>query len=174
MTQYEPIKRWEIPAKALEFSCSEMAIDGQQGNEGVALWLGQRQAGISKVCAVAVLRGPGIIKRPALLNINANLMNEVTDAAIDRNLTLVGQIHSHGTHFGTDLSLTDRRYGVLVSDYLSVVAPDYALRPVTRIEDCGVHVYRSDIGYVRLTPAEVASRVIVTNEQEASILTIGG
>ena len=57
-----------------------------------------------------------------------------------------------------DLSEVDEKYGVRCQDYLSLVCPHYAQRPVSGIEECGVHMF--DRGnYRRLGAAEVARRV---------------
>lgn len=64
-------------------------------------------------------------------------------------------------------------HDLLVPHYLSVVAPDYALRPETRIEDCGVHVFEPSRGYRRLTNEEIAARVKVIPGAAAPFLTVG-
>lgn len=86
---------WLLPAEAMQTSISEMAPDGVRGCEGVALWLGRRLAGVVSITHVIGLRGPGVIKRPDHLSISAELLDDVTDVAIERGVYLVGQIHSH-------------------------------------------------------------------------------
>ena len=164
---------WRIPDSALALSLTEMARDGRAGNEGVALWLGQREAGDAAITHVVALRGPGVIKRPAFLCIEPWLLNEVTDAAIAHSVTLIGQIHSHGPGLSTDLSYTDRQGGLAVPHYLSVVAPDYALRPGIRIEDCGLHEFVPKRRYARLTAADVSRRVGVVAGGSVVLLTVG-
>src|SRR3546814_10054305 len=80
-------------------------------------------------------------------------MNEVTDVAVDLGMTLIGQVHSHPGTF-VDLSIPDRKYGIKVPGFLSVVAPHYATRPGTSIANCGVHVFDRDRGYERLPRSE--------------------
>jgi hypothetical protein len=150
-----------------------MARDGAVGNEGVALWLGKRDSGKAEVTHVAALRGLGVIKKPALLIIESSLLNDVTDLTIELGVALVGQVHSHGPFFGTDLSPTDRQYGIAVPYYLSVVAPDYALRPHTSIGDCGVHVYESGLGFRRLSVAEVSRQIQVVTHAQIPVITVG-
>jgi proteasome lid subunit RPN8/RPN11 len=173
MSFYPPVESWTLPRGTLEASLDEMAIDGRLDREGVALWLGKREGGAAAVSHVVILRGRGVAKRRDLLEISADLLNDVTDVAIDLGVMLVGQIHSHAPGYGTDLSLTDRRCGIMVSDYLSVVAPDFALRPDTLITDCGVHVYVTGRGYRRLSSAEVSRRINVVNAAEVPVLTVG-
>jgi hypothetical protein len=173
MNFYPPVQSWELPRGALNASMREMAIDGRHDHEGVALWLGKRESGIARISHVVVLRGAGVVKRRDLLQISADLLNDVTDAAIDLGVMLIGQIHSHGREFGTDLSRTDRRYGVMVPDYLSVVAPDFALRPTTPITECGVHLFVAGQGYRRFSSRETTERVRILDESNVPVLTVG-
>src|SRR3546814_16333189 len=100
-------------------------------------------------------------------------MNEVTDVAVDLGMTLIGQVHSHPGTF-VDLSIPDRKYGIKVPGFLSVVAPHYATRPGTSIANCGVHVFDSDRGYERLPAGDVARRLSVVHRAPVSILMVGG
>ena len=173
-SEYFPdVRHWVVPDSALALSIAEMAIDGAQGNEGVALWLGHRGAGEARITHVVALRGPGVLKYPALLLIEPSLLNEVADVAIAQGVVLIGQIHSHGPGWPTDLSYTDRKGGLAVPHYLSVVAPDYALREDTRIDECGVHVFVPNRGYQRLDLAEVSRRVTVVVDPSTVLLTVG-
>jgi proteasome lid subunit RPN8/RPN11 len=124
----------------LQTSISEMAPDGARGREGVALWLGRQEAGIVRVTHVVGLRGPGIVKRADHLSISAELLDDVTDIAIELGTYLVGQIHSHPAGW-VDLSEADKRYGIQAPGYLSVVAPHFAQDPRTRPGQCGFHVF---------------------------------
>jgi proteasome lid subunit RPN8/RPN11 len=173
MTFFAPVNTWRIPEPAFAASLQEMAHDGVRGDEGVALWLGRRGAGQAEVTHVVALRGPGVVKRPDQLTIGPALVNDVTDLAIDLGLVLVGQIHSHGELYGTDLSYADRTFGVRVPYYLSLVAPDYALRPRTRLEECGVHVFEPGRGFRRLPVAEVGRRLHLVAAAPAPVLTVG-
>ncbi len=153
------VKTWSIPESALLDSLNEMARDGIAGREGITLWLGRRIKGLAEVTHLVALRGPGVIKRPDFLRIKPWLVNEVSDVAIELGIALVGQIHSHGPGYGTDLSIVDRHFGITVPYYLSLVAPDYATRPSMRLGDCGVHVFEPSFGYRRLAPAEAEERI---------------
>lgn len=161
MTQrYFPnLGAWCMSPSVLELSVQEMALDGRTGREGIVLWLGHRRPGAAEITTLVALRGSGVIKLPYVLRIEPDLMTLVTDLAIRLGLTLVGQIHSHGPGYGTDLSPTDRRYGFAVPGFLSVVAPDFCLRSNTTFSDCGVHVFEAGIGYRRLPLQEVQVRI---------------
>jgi proteasome lid subunit RPN8/RPN11 len=170
---FPAIDTWAMSAAAVEASLGEMARDGARGTEGVVLWLGRRQGGTAEITHLVALRGTGIVKRPDLLIIHHSLLNEVADVAIDLGVSLLGQVHSHGPGATTDLSRLDRAEGLAVPYYLSVVAPDYALRAGTRLTDCGIHVYEPGVGYRRLPPPEVATRVRVLPGPRPPLLTIG-
>ncbi len=173
MAKFSQIDTWTLPVSALENAFAEMAIDGREGNEGVTLWLGKRGNGRAEITHSVVLRGSGVIKRPAYLNIEPYLLNDVADLAIERDLSLVGQIHSHGHGYSTDLSHTDRNYGIRVPYYLSLVAPDYAMNPGTPVTDCGVHIYEQELGFRRFSPAEIDSRIKLVEGVDTPVLTVG-
>jgi hypothetical protein len=173
MIFFTPVHTWRIPESAFAASFKEMARDGIHGNEGVALWLGKRGGGKAEVTHVVALRGPGVTKRPDQLVIDSALVNDVTDLTIELDVVLVGQIHSHGELYGTNLSYADRTYGISVPYYLSLVAPDYALRPKTRVEDCGIHVFEPGSGFRRLSAGEVGQRIELVSSSHVPVLTVG-
>ena len=172
MPKFSPIESWRLPVSAFGDAFREMAIDGASGNEGVTLWLGTRRDGHAVITHSVILRGSGIVKRPDYLNIEPDLLNDVADLAIELNVSLVGQIHSHGPGYGTDLSYTDRTYGIKVPHYLSIVAPDYAMNSEVSIADCGVHVYEPDVGFRRLPQPEIESRIELIRDT-TPVLTVG-
>jgi hypothetical protein len=174
MNYFPQIDRWHMPLNTLGKSLQEMALDGALGNEGISLWLGDKnEHGDATVSHEVHLRGPGIVKSPANIQIAPDLMRKVHEVARQLELTLVGQIHSHGAEYGVSLSFVDRRYGISVPYYLSVVAPDYAMRPKTTIEDCGVHVFMPGVGYVGLTTEQIRKCIFIESERPIEILTIG-
>jgi hypothetical protein len=170
---FSPIHRWILPESVLADSLTEMAHDGAHQNEGVMLWLGHRKDGQVEVSHLVALRGPGVIRGPYLLQIESVLLNDVADLAIEHGASLVGQIHSHGGGCSTDLSVTDGTYGFAVPYYLSVVAPDYGLRPNTTITDCGVHVFEPVMGYRRLTRQETLDRIYIVPGPHLPLLIVG-
>jgi hypothetical protein len=165
--------QWRIGRRVFEASLTEMARDGRVGNEGVAMWLGHYEKDVAVVSHVGVLRGPHVRKAPDLLMIDSELINDLTDLALDHAVRLIGQIHSHGPRYGTNLSETDRRYGVAVPGMLSLVAPDYALRPDTALEECGVHLFQPGVGWRRFSVDELKARVTLFDTGDAVILKAG-
>lgn len=173
MPEFSQVNSWILPVSAFQAAFREMALDGVEGNEGVTLWLGTRKDGHAKITHSVILRGTYIVKRPDHLNIKPGLLNDVADLAIELNASLVGQIHSHGPGCGTDLSYTDRTYGIKVPYYLSIVAPDFARNRDVPITDCGVHVYEQDLGFRRLPPSEIESRIELVVDTDTPVLTVG-
>jgi hypothetical protein len=174
MNYFPKIDKWRIPRDVLEKSLEEMALDGVRGNEGICLWLGDRNnGGNATITHMALLRGPGIVKSPANIQIAPELMRQVHEAARENDLTLIGQIHSHGREYGVSLSYTDRKYGISVPYYLSLVAPDYGMNKATKIADCGVHVFLPKKGYVRVDVKQVKKSVLVEAGRSVTTLTIG-
>lgn len=170
---FPKIERWHLVEGVLEDSLQEMSNDGVRGNEGVVLWLGRRVQGQAEITHLVGLRGSGVTKRPDLLVIAPWLLNEVADVALHLNVSLIGQIHSHGPGYSIELSRTDRTQGIAVPHFLSVVAPDYGLRNDIRITDCGVHVFEPGSGYHRLSMKEVEQRVQVVPGSPPPLLFIG-
>jgi len=170
---FPSVRLWVLPEQALHDSLFEMAQDGARGCEGCVLWLGRRIDGIGEIKHLVALRGEGVVKLPDYLRIETWLFNEVADVAIDLGLSIIGQIHTHGPGCGTRLSPVDRGGGFTIPHYLSVVAPDYGLRPGTRITDCGVHVFEPGYGYRRLGSEEVLSRLKLPSGPPVPITTVG-
>jgi len=166
------VRRWVIPADALEASFAEMRADGRErGTEGIALWLGDRERD-ARITHVVLLRGAGVMREPDYVRVSDALLNDVTDEAIRIGVTLVGQVHSHGPLAGADLSWIDRNGGVRVPFYVSVVAPAYAAG-ACEIATCGVHVVEPPVGWRRLGASEVAARMLVV-PGAAEVITVGG
>lgn len=170
---FPPVKEWLIPTTVLPDSIAEMARDGLMGNEGIVLWLGRRLDGEATITHLVALRGPGVDKSAAFLRISTDLMNTVTDVAINLGVSLIGQIHSHGPFYGTDLSFTDIKYGIAVPDYLSIVAPDYSLNRATKLKDCGIHVFHAEEGYKRLSSSEFEHRFHMVPGDRPPMLQVG-
>jgi len=170
---FSEIETWRIPEMAIADALEEMAIDGREGNEGIVLFLGRDRDTVAEVTHLVKLRGLGLEKYPARINIDAALLNDVTDVAIGNKVRLLGQVHSHGPGYGLDLSPTDRAYGIRTPYYLSLVAPDYALSAAP-LQKWSVHVFMENQGWVRLSPSEADRRLQVVPNARACVITVGG
>jgi hypothetical protein len=169
---FSQVEAWRIPAAVIPDALAEMAIDGREGNEGIVLFLGRDKDAAAEVTHLVKLRGSGIEKYPAQIQIAAELLNEVTDVAIKNNARLIGQVHSHGPGYGLDLSPTDRAYGIKTPYYLSLVAPDYGMSSAP-VQRWGVHVFTENQGYARLSAAEVEHRIQVVPDAHVPFITVG-
>jgi hypothetical protein len=170
---YSQTTAWRIPQTVLGDCLQEMSIDGQNGNEGIVLWFGREESGTAEITHLVKLRGPLIRKRPDQITIDSALFNDVADLAIEHNVRLLGQIHTHGAGYSLDLSQTDRVYGLQVPFFLSLVAPNYG-RSLVSVSSCGVHVFLPGRGYVRLTPTEVAQHLTIISGPHLPFFEIGG
>lgn len=173
MSFFSPIENWILPEFAITESIREMARDGKKKHEGIVLWLGKRSDEKATVSHLVLLRGQGIVKEPNFLRIESWLLNEVTDVTIDLGVAIIGQIHSHGAKYGTNLSFSDRKYGIAVPYYLSIVAPSYAMKKNIQITDYGIHLFEQGIGYRRLSVAEIKKRIMIIPNGKLPVLTVG-
>lgn len=167
-------ERWILPRSVWRQSLNDMALDGTKGCEGVALWLGHHLDGTAVISTCVLLRGRGVIKRSNHLSISAELMNQVTMAALERDLFLIGQVHSHSPYASTDLSYPDRYLGISERGYISLVAPDFAQNPETCLDHCGVHVHEGNAGWRRMKVEEIAGRFNMPELAPSPPLVIGG
>jgi len=173
MTDFFPtVSTWRIPELAYRLSFEEMAISGQQGTEGIALWLGKIVDNHATITHVVGLRGPGIIRQPLFIQIETFLMNDVADLAIELGACLIGQVHSHPGAW-VDLSETDRKYGIASPHYLSVVAPNFARKKDVPLDACGIHVYETKSGYRRLEEMEISKRLELAGNEKTPFLSVG-
>ena len=167
------IQCWRIPALLFQQSLVEMAGDGVQGNEGVALWLGRREGAVAYLTQVVGVRGLSVLRLPDHLSLPGAAVNAVADVGVNLGLSLLGQIHSHGPQHGVDLSWVDRAHGISVPWFLSVVAPDYAQRSNTTLLECGVHVFERGCGFRRFDADELSARVEITADEVRPIILVG-
>ena len=172
MEHFDDTAIWRIPPSAIDDCLVEMSLDGVNGNEGIVLWLGRDMGNIAEITHLIRLRGPQVEKRPAFINIHPSLFNDIADIAIEENVRLVGQVHTHGPGCRLDLSYTDRAYGIKVPSYLSLVAPDYG-QTQEPIHRWGVHVFMAGAGYQRLSESEAQRRLEVVRGPRLPMVTVG-
>lgn len=152
--------RWNLPSDLLPTSVAIMRPHGANGHEGLALWFGGTQNGLTEVTHVVALHGPGLRTAPLQLRLSFRAFEVLTNLADRVQAHLVGQIHSHPARM-LNLSTTDTTYGIRRQDYLSLVCPHYAQQNVDSVYECGVHVF--DKGdYRRLAKLEIARRIAMT------------
>jgi hypothetical protein len=173
MNFFPKINKWWLPATVWRQSVAEMAIDGRNGDEGTCFWLGRRANREAQVSHLIFLRGKGIRKAPLNIHIDAELMRDVHERAEMLGLILLGQVHSHSSSCGVDMSASDHAYGVSVPFFLSVICPHFAQDPATTLPDCGVHVFLPGTGYVRLSPKQVEQKLALMPDLTVGASVIG-
>lgn len=170
---YTQVESWVVPKLAWRLAFDEMAHDGHSGNEGTCLWVGKREGTSAAISDIVILRGDGIRKCPDLITISDDLIHELAHRLAGSRRYILGQIHSHGIEYSTDLSLTDHRYTLRVPGFLSIVAPDYAQQHVEP-DSCGVHIFESGLGFRRMEPSEVRHRITLDDQRDCGVICVGG
>lgn len=158
---------WALPANLISESVQIMRPNGAQGNEGLALWLGDEQNGLVEFTHVLRLKGPGLVARPLQLSLSLRAISRITSLSDELGVYWAGQIHSHPGRF-VDLSPVDRAMGIKVQDYLSVVCPHYAQARTDGLAECGVHLFDKG-SYRRFPPHEVAARIRILDKKVSVI-----
>jgi hypothetical protein len=167
------MRHWIIPNLLWEHSLEELGRDGRHGCEGICLWLTSLAAETPlEFVRAAVLRGPLVRRTPFSIQIDSQLMSELTDELDAQGLMLAGQVHGHPGRF-LDLSDVDRALGFRVPEFLSAVAPHYGTRPDTPLQQCGFHEFVPSVGYRMLTSADLAARISTSETRVAPPLVIG-
>jgi hypothetical protein len=117
---YPPIEQWRLPSSAVAATLSSVVGAGRLGDEAGVFWLGERST-VSRVRAVVSLRGRGVLESPGRWQVSSAVYGVVSRLARDHEQTLLGTAHTHGRGIPVGLSLTDRRDGVRVPDFLAIV-----------------------------------------------------
>lgn len=159
--------QWALPKNLLQDSVSIMRPHGAKNNEGLALWFGTEDGATVTVSHIVEAVGPGFFTTPLYMSLSLRAMAKLTDLAEELDAYLVGQIHSHPGMF-VDLSRLDKKHGIRIPNYLSLVCPHYAQKDIRDFNECGVHVYEQR-DYRRLPSLEIQRR-LVTTAQSARVL----
>lgn len=156
-------KVWSIPNDLISRSVEHMRPHGARGHEGLALWFGDESGGTVTITHLIAPYGAGMVTDPLHLSLSMRAISRITRLAGELDRFWAGQIHSHPMQL-LDLSDVDKRFGVQVQDYLSLVCPHYAQRDTRTIDECGVHAFDKG-AYRRLLTREVAERIVITSGQ---------
>lgn len=154
-------KTWDLPRDLIAQSVQVMRPYGAMGREGLALWFGDDRGNTVEITHLIVPHGPGLVTHPLHLSLSLRAIARLTGLAGRLDRYWAGQIHSH-PDLDVRLSDVDKRMGVLVQDYLSMVCPHYAQYAVDGVRQCGVHMFDEGV-YRQLGHDEVASRVRVSD-----------
>lgn len=173
------MRDWIIPKTLWAQTLSELSRDGSRGCEGICLWLtpieitqSKHSREIVSFTRGATLRGPLIRRCSLMIEIDSQLLSELTDVLDRQGLMLAGQVHGHPERF-IDLSDVDRAMGFRVPGFLSIVTPHYGVDSKTSITECGFHEFIPQSGYRRLADSEVATRVTTVDRSIPPLLVVG-
>ncbi len=153
---------WYLPSSLLSQSIITMRPQGRIGNEGLAFWFGVEDKNNLVVSHIVEVFGSGFITTPLHMSLSSNAMIKLTNLAEELGVFLIGQIHSHPGNF-IDLSEVDKRLGIRIQDYLSVVCPYYAQRDMADLNEFGFHVFENN-SYRRMPNNEVLTRIYFQNK----------
>jgi hypothetical protein len=129
---------------------------GEDDHEGIVYLGGLELAGIGAVALSALSPQAETTWGSFRTGLQSN--TEVVEALTARQLSLVGQVHSHPGDWVDHSDGDDEGALVKFEGYWSIVVPTFARKGMTPIESCGVHVYRRH-AFRRLTSAAIAARV---------------
>lgn len=164
--------RWVMGQHLVKETMVELARYGRQGREGIIFWLGHRVGESAHITHAVCVRGEGVVSRRDLLQVSAELINDLTVLCDELGLIWVGQAHSHAGRW-TDMSIPDRTLGATSPYFLSVIVPFFASDPRTMIADCGVHLMDPPSGWRTLSREEIASAITVDPDDSVTVLTVG-
>ncbi len=152
---------WHLPNNLLSQSITIMRPQGRMGNEGLVFWFGIENGVSSVITHIVEVFGSGFITTPLHMSLSLNAMTRLTEITEELDVFLIGQIHSHPGNF-VDLSELDKKHGIRIPDYLSVVCPYYAQKDLIGLEECGVHVFEN-YKYRRMLNKEISTRISIQN-----------
>lgn len=153
---------WHLPNNLLSQSITIMRPQGHIGNEGLAFWFGIENQNNLIVTHNVEVFGSGFNTTPLHMSLSLNAMTRLTQLTEELDVFLIGQIHSHPGNF-VDLSELDKRHGIRIPDYLSVVCPYYAQRDIVNLEEFGFHVFEKN-KYRRILNKEISTRISIQNK----------
>lgn len=157
------LERVIVPSSLADYANQHLRRVGLQGYEGFALWAGKQEGSLFTVteCIIPVQSGmryeDGVCVRvdgDELFRINVHLYRS--------GLQLIAQLHSHPTD--AYHSETDDTFPIATTaGALSLVIPDFAARPF-ELSRCAVYRLIPSLGWVGLSPAEVARLVQIVSD----------
>jgi hypothetical protein len=112
-----------VPQAAVAATLVSVVGAGRRGDEAGVFWLGRREANTEVTCVVS-LRGRGVLESPGLWQVSSEVYGVVSRLAAAGQVVLLATAHTHGRGVPVALSLTDRRHGVRVPDFLALVIGD--------------------------------------------------
>lgn len=151
------LRNYIVPQHVLEQTREFLRSRGDQGVEGVVLWLGEIVDDEMGLVLAAYI--PKQVGYRSELGVAVEVTQEGLTrliADLPEGVFVLVRVHSHPTDaFHSDLDNDN----MLIShaNAISVVVPDFARDPIV-LERCSVNELRQDTGWVELDPATVHER----------------
>jgi Prokaryotic homologs of the JAB domain len=153
------VRRVELPRRVLVGTHQDLREFGEDGNERLALWVGEIKDG------VALVRGALNPPQRSIQNesgvgyfIGADTLFAVNRFLTEKRLRLIAQIHSHPTE--AYHSKTDDEYAIVTADGgFSLVVPDFATGEAS-LATYAVYRLRHD-KWTAVPPAEIQQVFVV-------------
>lgn len=163
LTQIENLM---LPRQVADRTRAHLFHMGQQGSEGMALWVGAQNGETFRVQDVWIPRQKGVRSDHGLaVVVDGDELHAISERLYATGQRLVAQIHSHPTR--AYHSAMDDRYAIATKlGSFSLVVPDFAKDPFT-IARCAVYRlakrpwwrFAGPIGWEAVVPAD-ARRII--------------
>ena len=154
------LRNYIVPQHVVEQTREFLRDRGDQGAEGVVLWLGEIVD--DETGAVLAAYVPEQVAHSSELGVAVEVTQEGLTrliAALPEGVFVLIRVHSHPSDaFHSDLDNDN----MLIShaNAISVVVPNFAREPIV-LERCSVNELRHDTGWVELDPATVDARFSV-------------
>jgi hypothetical protein len=137
-------------------------------SEGLVYWAGTKQ---KEVVNITTCIAPRIISNQYNLTVDHYSNFRVVEALSKSRLVHIGQVHTHPTKW-VDHSDTDSVCASFkTSGILSIVVPNYALKGILPLTQCGTHRFDDNI-FIRLSNKYIKSHFKITNEKDFSLIDL--
>jgi hypothetical protein len=154
-----------VPASLAEYANGHLRRVGKDGNEGFALWAGERHGSIFYVTECIIPAQSGLrYEGGVCVRVEADELFRLNVHLYEAGLQLVAQLHSHpGDAYHSD---TDDAFPIAtVSGALSLVIPDFAREPFA-LDRCAVYRLLPARGWVGLSDEESSALIIIDDDEE--------
>lgn len=133
------IRTYWVPRWVLDRSWQTLRQDGLKKVESTLLWGGRRFGDDAVVLAALYPCGHDVALERGFVHVGSDTTAEMGRWLRAHGLAALIQVHTHPGAW-TGHSRTDDDFPIASSEgFVSLVWPDFATRPVHRIEDLGVH-----------------------------------
>lgn len=158
MTGYADIAMLLVPRAIVDEGQHFLRQVGATGNEGMVLWIGQRDGAVFTVTDLVIPQQRGIRTADGVcVVIDGTELQRLNLALYKSSRQLIAQLHSHPTH--AYHSAMDDEYAVArIVGSFSLVIPDFAVRPFT-LDDCAIYRLNANGHWLEMPSDAVACTI---------------